>query len=100
MKALLVDDDPLQLHMSTELLRQKGIVCTSCNDPTKVLEYLEKERFDIILSDIQMPGMDGSNCRANPEISGTRTQKIPAIALSARGDRKKTIIKNRVSRPI
>lgn len=59
MKALLVDDDPLQLHMSTELLRQKGIVCTSCNDPTKVLEYLEKERFDIILSDIQMPGMDG-----------------------------------------
>ena len=89
LKALLVDDDPLQLHMSTELLRQKGIVCTSCNDPTKVLEYLEKERFDIILSDIQMPGMDGfeliEQIRRFPDPD---IQKIPAIALSARGDMK------------
>lgn len=91
LKALLVDDDPLQLHMSTELLRQKGIICKSCNDPTKVLEYLEKEPFDIILSDIQMPGMDGfeliEQIRNFPDPD---IQKIPAIALSARGDMMET----------
>ena len=59
MKAFIVDDDILQLTVTTELLRKTGIQCDTCTHSQEALSRLEKGNYNIVLSDIQMPEMDG-----------------------------------------
>ena len=56
---LLVDDDPLQLALTEEYLRQNHVEVSSCTDPFSVVALLQKTSFDAVITDIQMPGMDG-----------------------------------------
>ena len=87
LRALLVDDDPLQLALCREVLSKEGVICETCMEPQKVLERLKKDVFDIVLTDIQMPEMDGfelvREIRASED---TRVREVPVIALSARED--------------
>lgn len=87
MKAFIVDDDILQLTVTTELLRKAGIQCDTCTHPQEVLSRLEKGNYNIVLSDIQMPEMDGfelvQQIRESPN---QQIKNIPVIALSARDD--------------
>ena len=81
---LLVDDDPLQLALTEEYLRQNHVEVLCCTDPFSVLGLLEKNTFDAVITDIQMPGMDGFELLSRIRSSympGTDT--IPVIALSA-----------------
>ena len=87
MKAFIVDDDILQLTVTTELLRKAGIQCDTCTHRQEVLSRLEKGNYNIVLSDIQMPEMDGfelvQQIRESPN---QQIKNIPVIALSARDD--------------
>lgn len=81
---LLVDDDPLQLALTEEYLRQNHVEVVSCTDPFAVTGLLEKNAFDVIITDIQMPGMDGFQLLAQIRSSYMQgMDKIPVIALSA-----------------
>lgn len=94
MKAFIVDDDILQLTVTTELLRKAGIQCDTCTHPQEVLSRLEKGNYNIVLSDIQMPEMDGfelvQQIRESPN---QQIKNIPVIALSARDDMHERSIK-------
>ena len=83
-RCLLVDDDPLQLAMAEELLRQNGIEIKTCNTPRNIIEVLENQTFDLVITDIQMPGFNGfellAEIRKSPHPS---IHQIPVIALSA-----------------
>lgn len=87
LKILLVDDDPLQLAMCTELLSRKGVDCASCNNPFHALDMLEKETYQLVMTDIQMPEMEGfeflRQIRQSPR---EKINRLPVIALSARED--------------
>ena len=87
LRALLVDDDPLQLALCREVLSKEGVVCETCMEPRKVIGRLKEGVFDIVLTDIQMPEMDGfelvREIRASED---ARVREVPVIALSARGD--------------
>lgn len=81
---LLVDDDPLQLALTEEYLRQNHVEVSSCTDPFSVVALLQKTSFDAVITDIQMPGMDGYQLLEsirNSCIPGT--ENLPVIALSA-----------------
>lgn len=81
---LLVDDDPLQLALTEELLKQNSIVVYTCTDPLKVLSLIEHKTFDVVISDIQMPGLDGFELVKQIRRSGIKgTDVLPVIALSA-----------------
>lgn len=81
---LLVDDDPLQLALTEELLRQSHVQVTSCCHPQQVTDLLRKTTFDAIITDIQMPGMDGYHLLQLIRTSGIPgTDTVPIIALSA-----------------
>lgn len=81
---LLVDDDPLQLALTEEYLRQNHVEVTSCTDPFAVTGLLKNTLFDAIITDIQMPGMDGYQLLEQIRTSGiTGANTIPVIALSA-----------------
>lgn len=81
---LLVDDDPLQLALTEEYLRQNHVEVSSCTDPFSVVSLLRKTSFDAVITDIQMPGMDGYQLLENIRNSGIPgTENLPVIALSA-----------------
>lgn len=81
---LLVDDDALQLVLTEELLKQSTVKVEKCTDPGKVLGLLEKGGYDVVITDIQMPGLDGFELVSlirNSDIPNAKT--LPVIALSA-----------------
>ena len=87
MKAFIVDDDILQLTVTTELLQKVGIQCDTCTHPQEALSQLEKGNYNIVLSDIQMPEMDGFELVQQIRKSQKQQiRNIPVIALSARDD--------------
>jgi EAL domain-containing protein (putative c-di-GMP-specific phosphodiesterase class I) len=54
-----VDDDPQLRALMTELLTDAGFAVEACSDGRAALEALERGAFDAVLSDVQMPDMDG-----------------------------------------
>lgn len=81
---LLVDDDPLQLALTEEYLRQNHVEVSSCTDPFSVVALLQKTSFDAVITDIQMPGMEGYQLLESIRNSGIPgTENLPVIALSA-----------------
>ena len=87
---LLVDDDPLQLALTEELLKRSHVEVSCINNPHTVLDLLRQTRFDAIITDIQMPGMDGYRLLRLIRDSGIPgTDTVPIIALSASVAREK-----------
>jgi DNA-binding NtrC family response regulator len=58
-KVLLVDDEKEFLEIMTERMKSRGIDVTTATSAHQALEIIEKEAFDAIILDFQMPGMDG-----------------------------------------
>lgn len=84
---LIVDDDAMQLSLMREIFANYPVSVTTLTDASQVKDLLEKETFDLVLSDIQMPKIDGFELvriirnNNNPEIA-----KVPIIALSGKRD--------------
>lgn len=58
-KALVVDDDKDFLRIVSAVLKSTGYSVTTSEDAVDALEKIEKENFDIVLSDANMPGASG-----------------------------------------
>ena len=55
-RILIADDEPLFLRTTAELLRKAGFDCTTASNGSAALEALSREAFDLVLSDLNMPG--------------------------------------------
>lgn len=81
LRLLWVDDDPLQLELNAALCRAEGIESACCPHPEYAAKLVAEQRFDAVLTDIQMPAMDGFEVLAAiRRTNGT----LPVIAVSAR----------------
>lgn len=58
-RVLLVDDDPLVLRITQDLLEELGYDVTATTDPTESLVDVSTGLFDAVLADVVMPNMDG-----------------------------------------
>lgn len=58
-KVLIVDDNPSNSLIAQFILEDFGIDSVVCHDAKKALELIEKNSFNLILSDWMMPDMDG-----------------------------------------
>jgi DNA-binding NtrC family response regulator len=56
---LLVDDEPAVLKVTQKLLERRGYQVVTCNSAEEALTWLGREVFDVVLSDVQMPGIGG-----------------------------------------
>jgi two-component system response regulator HydG len=55
-RILIADDEPLFLRTTEALLRKEGFHCTTAPNGSAALEALSREPFDLVLSDLNMPG--------------------------------------------
>lgn len=80
-RILIVDDSKLQRDKMSDILRQAGYEVLVADDGLAGFEIAVKEKPHMVISDIQMPQLDGiSFCKALKEHSSTRS--IPMVFLS------------------
>ncbi|HBO00176.1 MAG TPA: two-component system response regulator GlrR, partial [Alteromonas macleodii] len=79
---LLVDDDKSLLRLLTIRLEGEGYEVTAVEDGQSALRKLQNENYDVVLSDLRMPGLDGLSLFE--EIMGIR-KDIPVILMTAHG---------------
>ena len=83
---LIVDDNPQNLQVLGKILLENNYKIEFSTNGASALEWLKTKHFDLILLDINMPGMDGfevcRRIRSNPEMNN-----IPVIFLSADTER-------------
>lgn len=59
-RVLVVDDQPFQREYLMNLFRERGVEhLAGASDGAAALRCLQQEEFDLVLSDLMMPGMDG-----------------------------------------
>jgi CheY-like chemotaxis protein len=58
-KILVVEDELGNLNLVSHLLNQAGYEVSGAKDGLEAMELLGHSRFDLVLSDLRMPGMDG-----------------------------------------
>lgn len=56
---LVVDDEALARQNLSHMFRKEGYRVTACADGAAALAALERERFEVVLTDLRMPGIDG-----------------------------------------
>ena len=82
-KLLLVDDDPNTLASLSRAFRLAGHEATVCDQADRALELARAERFDIIFSDVVMPGKDGLSFLADLKAAGIPT---PVVMISGQAN--------------
>jgi DNA-binding response OmpR family regulator len=81
-RALLVDDDRDLARLLTDYLGSHDVALTHVEDGVRGLAALEAERFDVVLLDVMLPGIDGFEvCRRI-----RASHDVPVVMLTARGD--------------
>jgi signal transduction histidine kinase/CheY-like chemotaxis protein len=58
-KIIIVDDEPDVLDLCRRVLETRGFQVTTVHDGYKAIEYAQQEHFDLLLTDIRMPGISG-----------------------------------------
>ncbi|MFH1935616.1 MAG: response regulator [Pseudomonadota bacterium] len=112
-RVLLAEDNEINQQVAREILEQAGLAVEIANNGKEAVEMAEKNQYDAILMDIQMPIMDGfAATRAirdlQDPVSNTQhpVSGIPIIAMTAHamvGDREKSIaggMNDHVTKPI
>jgi two-component system sensor histidine kinase/response regulator len=83
---LIVDDNPQNLQVLAKILQENNYEIEFATNGEAALKWLKDKKFDLILLDINMPGMNGfevcKKIRSNPELNN-----VPVIFLSADTDR-------------
>ena len=84
-RLLLIDDDPLQLNMMEAMLQHSSLDVTTCNHPDELFIHLQQQQYDVIITDIQMPAMNGIDL-INKIKELPNAKNVPVIAMTARSD--------------
>jgi DNA-binding response OmpR family regulator len=90
-KALVVEDDPDIVELLVHYLRGDGFAVDSVGDGRKALDRIRRESYDLLVLDLQLPGLDGLSLCAEVR-RDKRTRDIPVVMLTARGDEADRIV--------
>src|SRR5229473_2171015 len=94
-RVLLAEDNPVNEHLARTLLEKQGHTVMVAHNGREALALAQKERFDVVLMDVQMPEMDGlAATKAIREIESANGGHVPIVGLTAhamKGDRERCI---------
>ena len=85
-RVLVADDDLSSQLILRLLLEKRGYAVAVVGDGQRAVDALEREHFDIVLMDVQMPILDGySATRAIREREALTREHLPIVAVTAQG---------------
>ncbi len=82
-RLLLIDDDPNTLASLSRAFRLAGYEAAVCDSAARALEIIRAERFDLIFSDVVMPGKDGISLLEDLKAGGVTT---PVVMISGQAN--------------
>ena len=86
---LAIEDNPDNMELFAWILEDEGYAFTGVGSAEERLVFFERESFDLVLMDIEFPGMDGKEAtrriRAMP-----RFVRLPVIAVTAHASKRET----------
>lgn len=83
-RALIVDDEPMNLIVSSGMLRRYGMIVTTCESGQEAIDLCRQNEYDVIFMDHMMPVMDGVEAMRRIRSEQTRSKIItPVIAFTA-----------------
>ena len=84
-RILLVEDNPVTSDVGSEMLRKRGFRVSVAADGAAAVMAVQSQEFDLVLMDIQMPGMDGYAATGHIRKweADTARRPLPIIALTA-----------------
>ncbi len=88
-KILVVEDNPINMELVVELLSTKDFTIHTATDGEEAILKAEKNEYDLILMDIELPGKDGVEVTKRIK---AKYKHIPVIALTSyamKGDRER-----------
>ncbi len=95
LRILLAEDNLVNQKLASRLLENQGHLVVVAPDGAQALQMLEKQSFDLVLMDAQMPVMDGFECTAAiRRLEQNTGAHIPIIAMTAHamvGDRQRCL---------
>ncbi len=82
-RVLIAEDSSVIQNLARKILEFQNYEITAVKNGEQVLQILDKENFDILLLDINMPVMDGMECVKNVRaLSDKKKAKIPVVAIT------------------
>jgi CheY-like chemotaxis protein len=95
LRVLLAEDNAVNQRLAVRLLEKRGHRVAVAGNGREALEALEKEKFDLVFMDVQMPEMDGleatATIREREKSSGLHQPIIALTAHAMKGDREKCL---------
>ncbi len=92
LRLLLVDDHPINRQVASLFLRPFNMRIVEATNGKEALACLEREQFDLVLLDVHMPVMDGTETIRHIRASDQPWRNVPVVALTAdamTGDRER-----------
>ncbi len=107
LRVLLAEDNPVNQRLALRLLEKRGHSVAVAATGREALAWTEREKFDLILMDVQMPDMDGLEAtiviREREKRAGRRTPIVALTAHTMKGDRERCMeagMDNYINKPI
>jgi PAS domain S-box-containing protein len=94
LRVLLVEDNPANQKLATYILQDRGHGVEIAGDGQEAIRLTERNRYDLILMDVQMPGMNGLEATAAIRKRETCGRRVPIVAMTAhamQGDRERCL---------
>jgi len=84
LSVLLAEDNEINLKVARHMLEKAGCKVTAARTGLEVVEAVQKSRFDCVLMDVQLPGLDGLEATARIREAERETgAHLPVIAMTA-----------------
>lgn len=90
-KILVVDDNMHNRYIARFLLEHAGYDIDEAESGEQAVEISKSRQFDLVLMDIQMPGMDGIEAMRRMREQGVTTTVVALTAKAMHGDREKIL---------
>ena len=95
LRVLLAEDNRVNQHLAVRMLEKRGHRPTVARNGREAVEAFERERFDLVLMDVQMPEMSGLEAtaiiREREKIAGGHLPIIAVTAHAMKGDRERCL---------
>jgi PAS domain S-box-containing protein len=105
-RILLVEDNEINQQVAKEILEGAGLSVTLANNGQEAVDAVQKENYDVVLMDVQMPVMDGYTATREIRNLKSEIRNVPIIAMTAHamaGDEEKSLtagMNGHVTKPI